>query len=130
MAAGSSPIFSASAGAQHCLSSRSWASTAVAAAAADEAPAAAAAPLAPCERGPQAQAANEVDRQLAAAAQAGGPAAVLQIVEEQGESFTELNVVNALAALGSSSGGEGGMSGAELVRSRPFQTLVGESRAD
>ena len=125
----------AAAGAIHCPSAaaqpppscRGWASTAAAAAtaAADGAAAASAPPLAPCERGPEAQAANELDHQLAAAAQAGGPAAVLELVEEQGERFTELNVISALEALGGSQSGSG-MSGVELVRSRPFQTLVGE----
>lgn len=123
----------AAAGAIHCPSAaaqpppscRSWASTAAAADDDDGAAAASAPPLAPCEREPETQAANELDRQLAAAAQAGGPAAVLELVEEQGERFTELNVISALEALGGSQGGSG-MSGAELVGSRPFQTLVGE----
>ena len=100
--------------------SRSWASTAAAAAASYDA---AEASLAPCERGPQAQAANELDRQLAEAA-AQGPAAVLQVVEENGEWFTELNVITALWAVASS--GSSSMSAEEVVRSRPFQTLVGE----
>lgn len=109
---------SPSASSQALLSSRSWASTA-AAAADDDTPAAA---LAPCERGPQAQAANELDSRLAAAAHAGGPTAVLQLVEEQGEQFSELNVITALEALQSG----GSTSGEELLSSRPFQTLVGE----
>lgn len=101
-----------------------WTSTA-AAAAADDANVLAVANLAPCERGPQAQAANELDRRLAEAA-GEGPTAVLQVVEQSGEQFTELNVITALWALANGGSGSGSMSGEEVVRSRPFQTLVGK----
>ena len=95
--------------------------------------------LAPCERGPEQQAANELDKRLAAAGRAGDPAAVLSLIdgalaelEAGGSSFTELNVVSAMAALadaaaiaGTSGGGGGGPSPQELVRSPAFQALVG-----
>ena len=102
--------------------------------------AAAMASLAPCERGPEQQAANELDKRLAAAGRAGDPAAVLSLIDEAlaeleagGGSFTELNVVSAMAALadaaatggGGGGGGGGGPSPQELVRSPAFQALVG-----
>lgn len=99
---------------------RSW--SAVPAPAAAEAEAAA---LAPCERGPQAQEANELDSRLMQAGQEGGAAAVLQLVEEEGEHLTVLNVATATAALAAAAPG-GGMSPDEIVRSGAFQTLVGE----
>lgn len=103
--------------------------TATAAAAAAE-PAAQSddASLAPCERGPQQQAANELDDRLAAAARAGGPAAVLELIEAEGEGFTtELNVVTALEQIASSSKSSSNtMSAQEIVRAPGFQILVGE----
>lgn len=115
---------------------RGWA----AAAGEAEASAAAMASLAPCERGPEQQEANELDEQLSAAGRTRDPAAVLALINEAlagleagGSAFTELNTVTALAALadaaaaagGSGGGGGVGPSPQDLVRSPACQALIG-----
>lgn len=87
-----------------------------------------AATLAPCERQPEQQVANEIDQQLAEAAQSGGAEAVVAVVEREGERFTELNVVTALqqlaAAVAGGGGGSSQQSPEEIVRTTAFQMLV------
>jgi hypothetical protein len=85
--------------------------------------------LTPCERLPQQQEANELDSQLALAGREEGAAAVLALIEANGEELTETNVISALASLaeaarGSSSQG-GGLAPEAIVKAAAFQSLVG-----
>jgi hypothetical protein len=89
--------------------------------------------LTPCERLPQRQEANELDSQLVQAGRKEGAAAVLALIEANGEALTELNVVSALASLAeaacsSSSGSQGaGLAPEAIVKTAAFQSLVGAS---
>ncbi|KAL4452412.1 hypothetical protein ABPG75_008074 [Micractinium tetrahymenae] len=79
--------------------------------------------LAPCERPPVEQNANELDGALAAAV-GQGPAAVLALVETQGERFTEHNVITALKAVAEACATDPGCSMEDVVRNEWFQALV------
>ncbi len=84
---------------------------------------AAASNLAPCERPPVEQQANDLDSALTAAA-GQGPAAVLALVEAHGEQFTEQNVITALKAVAEACAGAPSSSAEDLVRSEWYQALV------
>jgi hypothetical protein len=85
-----------------------------------------AAQLAPCEKQPEQQPANELDQRLAESGHGDGAAAVLALVEGEGGRFTERNVLSAIQAVAEASNRQGA-SGSDIVRSPGFQTLVGES---
>lgn len=84
---------------------------------------AAASNLAPCERPPVEQQANELDATLAEAA-GQGPAAVLALVEAHGERFSEQNVITALRAVAQACAAGPGSSVEDVVRSEWYQALV------
>lgn len=100
---------------------------------------------APCERQPERAQRNELDGRLEEAAKAGSAEAVLALIDQEGEHFTEQNVATALAAVAEACSataqakGKGGkrrgrppsrarsapLSPQDIVRSSAFQALVG-----
>lgn len=98
----------------------------------------------PCERQPERAQRNELDGRLEEAAKAGSAEAVLALIDQEGEHFTEQNVATALAAVAEACSataqakGKGGkrrgrppsrarsapLSPQDIVRSSAFQALV------
>jgi hypothetical protein len=82
-----------------------------------------AAQLAPCEKQPEQQPANELDQRLAESGHGDGAAAVLALVEGEGGRFTERNVLSAIQAVAEASNRQGA-SGSDIVRSPGFQVAL------